>query len=59
MGAATAAAAAARNKVRRSSDALSCLISLDIILSCLSIGTEPPSAQRGDAAARHIPRDDQ
>ena len=24
-----------------------------------SIGTEPPSAQRGDAAARHIPHDDQ
>jgi hypothetical protein len=35
MGAATAAAAAPRNKVRRSSDALSCLISLDIIFSCL------------------------
>src|SRR5882757_5270459 len=34
IGAANAAAAPARNKVRRSSNALSCFVSLVIILSC-------------------------
>jgi hypothetical protein len=54
IGAANAAAAPARNSVRRSSSALSCFFSLStfsVPAFLLSIGMAPPSAQRGDAAA--------
>jgi hypothetical protein len=52
MGAATAAAAAARNTVRRSSVVLSCLISLDIILTPFSIRSAQSHHRRGATTPR-------
>jgi hypothetical protein len=50
IGAANAAAAPARNNVRRSSNALFRLLCPDIHLSWFLSGTKPPSAQRNAAA---------